>query len=167
MGSQLQELPPNATACFCRAFSCTIVYYERYFIRGCTALIMILSRLQRAAYAHAALPLRCLSLPLSSPLHSMISAPHRSFPPAPTPAPRFFALRYFATLPSPSTPPPANPVPLLQQPAATTSAAFMRSSIFWGDTKPGRSRAALPSPPPPFTPTTSCFRHHGSHTVVG
>ncbi len=111
-----------------------------------TAPIMLLSHFQRAV--RTVLPFRHLSLPLSKPSHAMALAPHRSFKPAPNPAPGpiFFPLRSFATSPPPSAPPLANPAAPTQQPAAPAATAFLRSSVFWGDTKPGCPQAALPSP---------------------
>jgi hypothetical protein len=112
----------------------------------CTAPIMLLSHFQRAV--RTVLPFRHLSPALSKPLYAMALAPHRSFQlaPNPAPAPHSPPLRSFATSPSPSAPPLANPAAPTQQPAAPAATAFLRSSVFWGDTKPGCPQAAtIPS----------------------
>jgi hypothetical protein len=135
--------PPKAATCGSDNFSCQPGHHHRcrpkhLLFVSARRPIMLLSHFQRAA--RTVLPFRHLALPLPKPLHALASAPpHRSFKLAPNhaPTPHFFPSRSFATSPPPSEPPLANPAAPTQQPAAPAATAFLRSSVFWGDTKPG------------------------------
>ncbi len=101
------------------------------------APMMLLSR-----FAHAAsstLPSRLFSVSLVKPLLPAALFPRQSPNALSAPAPRAIQRvpRSFATSSCPQTPPASNPPPHIHQPTVPASAAFMRSSVFWGDTKAG------------------------------
>jgi hypothetical protein len=140
------------------------------FHRFSAAHVMLISRFARATRSVlpscSALPLCLLSVSLTKPTRPAPLLPRASLNLSPTSAPRVFQYlqRSLATS-SPSTPPGvnANLSPNLQQSTASPSSGFMRSSVFWGDTKPGLQLSCLFC----ISFSSSLGRHAAAHAVVG
>jgi hypothetical protein len=108
---------------------------------------------------------------LAKPVRSASLLPRASFALSTSPAPPVFRLlrRSLATS-SPSNPSSSNLTPNIHQSMAPTSNGFMRSSVFWGDTKPGSQQLLICICSHCIIPLNArphLRRHHGKNPLVG